>query len=105
MLWFRRRPRKGERYEVVKPFVAGVLTMWKAPFTGGDEKTLPVGLRFVVTYDPPASATAISADAEPYAEWEEKLVDVSDRSKDNYSSFYLVISFKAVRSNCKRVLS
>ncbi len=52
------RPKKGERYAVRSPFVGLVLTSWFAPFTGGDEQTLPVGLEFVVQHDPLEGATA-----------------------------------------------
>ncbi len=97
------RPQKGETYEVVNAFTATVLTMWKAPFTGGYEKTIPCGLRFVVAYEPPATATAVSADAEPYSEWEKILVGAEDRNKPKYGGYCLVINFQQVHENCKRL--
>jgi len=59
--------RKGDRYQVKEGFPAHVLTMWNAPFTGGYERIIPPGLKFVVALDPPASASIVTADPEPPA--------------------------------------
>ncbi|MGN6516084.1 MAG: hypothetical protein ACTHLR_09620 [Rhizomicrobium sp.] len=74
--------------------------MWRAPFTGGHEKTLPSGLRFVVTDDSPSTATAISADPYPASKWEVELVEAEDRSAEKYGGYYLVIPFGDVTKNC-----
>lgn len=95
--------RKGDTYEVVRPFEALVLTTWFAPFTGGDNRTLPAGIRFIVASDAPSGATAISADVEYPKVWEEKLVPAEDRTAAKYSGYYLVIPFDQVGSNCTRV--
>lgn len=94
------RYRKGERYEVIEGFRAGVLTMWKAPFTGGYEKIIPPGLKFVISFDPSASACAVAADAEPSSEWEGHLVEAGDRADPKYNGYYLVIPFECVEKHC-----
>jgi hypothetical protein len=42
--------KKGQRYEVKQGFTIGVLTQWKAPFTGGYDRAIPAGFRFVVAH-------------------------------------------------------
>jgi hypothetical protein len=95
--------RKGDRYEVTEGFIAHVLTMWKAPFTGGYEKSVPPGLKFVIAIDPPASASAVSATAEPPSEWEKILVDPKDRADPKYNGYYLTIPFEHVEKRCVRL--
>jgi hypothetical protein len=94
--------RKGDVYEVMRPFEALVLTTWFAPFTGGDKRTLPVGLRFCLSIDPPSGATAVSADVEHAKRWEQKLVSIEERTADKYSGYYLVIPFDQVGNNCTK---
>jgi hypothetical protein len=77
--------------------------MWKAPFTGGYEKTIPCGLRFVVAFEPPASASAVAADAEPASEWEQTLIDAKDRADPKYNGYYLSIPFEHVERYCVRL--
>jgi hypothetical protein len=96
--------KQGDKFKVVSPFSAGVLTTWAAPFTGGDRKTLPVGLEFVVAANPPATATAISADVEAPKKWEELLVDREERTAERYTGYYLVIPFNDVATYCERVV-
>lgn len=98
-----KRPRRGERFEVIEPFTAGVLTTWKAPFTGGYEKVLPRGLRFVVSQEPPQSANAVAADPEPALQWEQQLVDEEDRSHPKYGGYYLVVGFDKLQTHCMTV--
>jgi hypothetical protein len=105
MVSFCERPQKGEEYEVITAFTASVLTVWKAPFTGGYEKAFPIGLRFVVAHEPSTSATAVSADAVPTSKWERVLVDARDLEDPKYNRFYLVIPFKLVMENCRRLAS
>ena len=82
------------------PFVGLVLTSWFAPFTGGDEQTLPVGLEFVVQHDPLEGATAVNGRADPYELWEQRLVSEEDRSNEKYGGFYLVITFDDLAAHC-----
>ena len=77
--------------------------MWKAPFTGGYEKTIPLGLQFVVAFEPPASATAVIADAEPYSDWEKFLVDAKDRADPKFNGYYFSIPFDQIERHCTRV--
>lgn len=96
------KPKLGERYIVEQPFEAGVLTHWRAPFTGGSNRTLPRGLEFIVAYDPPEEATAVSGDPTRPHEWESILVEEADRSADKYAGYSLVIQFEHLRANCSR---
>lgn len=95
-------PRKGEVYRVEQAFTGLVLTSWRAPFTGGGEKILPVGLRFEVTRDPPPGATGISANPQPYSEWEQRLVNADDREAEKYGGYSLVVTFEQMRRHCVR---
>jgi hypothetical protein len=70
-------------------------TMWKAPFTGRYEKIIPPGLKFVVAFDPPASAAA--ADPEPFSEWEVLLVEAGDYANPKSTA---VISSETVNLQC-----
>jgi hypothetical protein len=95
-----RRPKKGEKFEVIEPFLAYVLTLWKAPFTGGYERELPRGLRFIVSRDPPPSANSVAAEAKATAQWESVLVEERDRNAQKYDGYYLVIKFENLEANC-----
>ena len=97
------RYRKGDRYEVREGFIGHVLTMWKAPFTGGHEKAIPSGLRFVIALDPPASASAVVADTDPPSKWEPTLVEEHDRTDPKYNGYYLSIPFEYVEKHCVRL--
>lgn len=94
---------RGAVYEVVNAFTGHVLTAWNAAFTGGYDRTFPRGLCFVISSEPSASATAASADPKQYSEWEKVLVDAEDLRDPKYSGYYLVIDFKLLRDNCKRL--
>jgi hypothetical protein len=95
--------RKGDRYKVIRSFEAGVLTMWLAPFTGGDNKMLPAGLTFVISSEPPRTATAVCADVECPVEWEKLLVPAKERGSCQYAGYYLVVPFEQVITNCARL--
>lgn len=99
-----RRYKKGDRYQVTEGFTGHVLTMWKAPFTGGYEKVIPAGLKFVIAFDPLASASAVAADAEPMSQWEELLVPAHDRANPKYNGYYLSIPFEHVEKHCVQLL-
>jgi hypothetical protein len=99
----RRRYKKGDQYQVTERFTGHVLTMWKAPFTRGYEKVIPAGLKFVIVFDPPASGSAVAADAEPIPEWEDFLVAADDRTDPKYNGYYLSIPFEHVEKHCVRL--
>jgi hypothetical protein len=99
-----KRPKKGQRYVVSVPFPAHVLTMWHAPFTGGEERVLPAGLEFLIETDPPPHATAAIALPDRYEDWECKLVSQRDRNAEKYGGYYLVVPFKMLDEKCVRVL-
>lgn len=103
-MWpFSSRPRKGDRYIVTTGFVANVITTWRAPFSGGSEKELPLKLQFVIDQDPRHAMSAVVAVPEPYKDWEVTLVDESDLRTDNYDGYYLVIPMKSLRQNCMQI--
>jgi hypothetical protein len=97
------RPRKGDHYVVTTACPAIVLIQFLAPFTGGNERTLPLGLRFAVDDDPPAIATAVGATPEPYEEWEPELVPEKDRRADKYAGYSLVIKFDDLAKCCEKL--
>jgi hypothetical protein len=88
---------------VTEGFPDHVLTMWKAPFTRGYEKIIPPGLKFVVALDPPASASAVAADPEPFSEREALLVEAGDRANPKYNGYYLSIPFEYIEKHCVRL--
>ena len=96
------RPRKGECYEVHTSFHTGLLTQWRAPYTGGGSATLPSGLRFMILIDPPPQALAVAAEPVPAELWEERLVSEADRREPKYSGYHLVIRFSDLQAYCKR---
>jgi hypothetical protein len=93
-------PKKGERYIVRTEFVALVLINWRAPMTSGDEKSLPVGLEFVIDADPLPHSTGAAARPDPYEVWESKLLSQADRDSEKYGGYYLVIKFDQLFANC-----
>jgi hypothetical protein len=95
-------PRRGYRYRITTEFEAIVLTQWLAPFTDGYDKTLPLGLEFIVVTDPPSGATAVAAKPDPYKKWESVLVDVKDTQAEKYDGYSLVIPIDRLVSHCFR---
>ena len=96
-------PKAGERYIIREPFEAGVLTHWRAPFTGGSQRVLPRGLEFRVAFDPSEVANAVSAEPTSPQDWEPVLVEETDRSADKYAGYSLVIQFEDLSAYCDRV--
>jgi len=92
--------KKGDRYRVSVAFAVHVLTMWKAPFTSGYERTLPVGLAFIIDNDPYPKSTGVSALPDPYGKWELELVSQTDLSEEKYNGYYFVVSYDQLQNNC-----
>jgi len=99
---FNPAPRQGDRYVVSTEFDAIVQTHWFAPFTGGDYRSLPVGLEFIVEVDPPATASAVLARPEPPKRWETLLVEEHERSAEKYAGYSLVIPLRDLATHCVR---
>ena len=96
------RIKKGDRYRVVTAFVTSVLTMWKAPFTDGAEKTIPANLIFLIDHDPLPGSEGVAALPDPYDEWEKRLVSQTDRDSEKYNGYYLVATFDQLSEHCVR---
>ncbi len=99
------RPRKGDRYAVTTAFTTILLVQFFAPFTGGNEQTLPAGLLFVIDHDAVDSAKGVAAIPEPYADWEPALVSDVDRKTEKYAGYYLVIKFDDLEKFCEKVVA
>ena len=97
------RPRKGDRYVVTSACPAIVLVQFFAPFTGGEERVLPPGLRFVLDHDPGRTATGVGAKPEPYEAWEAKLVPDEDRAAEKYAGYHLVIRLSDLATLCEKL--
>jgi hypothetical protein len=95
--------RKGERYRTLRDLEVGVLTHYRAPFTGGGRAILPAGEIFTVAIDPPAHAVAASCDPQRYEALHEKLVSEEDRGGHNYSGYSLVVEFDSIERDCEMV--
>ncbi len=96
-------PSMGDRYRVEESFTTVVATHWRAPFSGGDEKSLPVGLEFVVSNESLPEATAIYATPDPYSDWEKILVDSETRNSAKYDGYSLGIFLDDLEKYCVRV--
>lgn len=80
------------------------MTSWRAPFTGGYERTLPAGEEFVIANDPPHSATAVYADPVNYRKLHSQFVPAADRIRILlYTGYYLCVDLKRIASDCKLV--
>ena len=94
--------KKGDRFRVIKPFKTHLLTMWKAPITGGYERVLPEGLEFVIDNDPFPNSKGVAALPDPYDDWEKKLVSQTDLNTEKYNGYYFVVMFEQLNDNCAR---
>jgi hypothetical protein len=81
----------------------GVLTHYRAPFTGGARAILRAGEVFTVALDPPAHATAASCEPQRYEALQEELVPKEDRTAGNYSGYSLIIEFGSIERDCEPV--
>jgi hypothetical protein len=98
-----RGPRTGDRYVVREGFNAHVLTQWRAPFTGGSQQILPVGLEFVIDHDPMPKSKGIAARPDPYDVWERELVSQEDREAEKYGGYYLVVLYELLDAHCELI--
>lgn len=98
-----RRPRTGERFIVRKPFETVVTTQWFAPFTGGSRKVVPAGISFVVDYEPPPQATAVSVKPDEPDRWLDTLVDETDRCDPKFGGYHISIPFDVLASHCEPI--
>ena len=69
-------PAEGARFRTVVPIDVGALTSWEAPFTGGDNRTLPADEEFVVLHAPPEGATAVNCRPVRYEEFAPALCSI-----------------------------
>lgn len=78
-----------------------MLAHFRATFAGGAKAILPAGEIFVVSIDPPSSATAAICDHEAYDRLNDQLVPEQDRLWHNYSGYSLVINIEAIERDCQ----
>ena len=95
--------RKNQRYRTLCDLEVGVLTHYRAPFTGGGRGTLPAGEVFKIAFDPPEHATAASCDPENFEALHERFVEPDERAWHNYSGYSLTIDLDAIRRDCELV--
>lgn len=96
-------PKAGDVFRSLRPIDVIVMTNWRAPFTGGNAGVLPANERFRVSFDPPATATAVHCVVERYDELHASLVPASTRISEGYAGYDVVISFESLRRDCERV--
>ena len=94
---------KGQRFRTLRNLEVGVLTHYRAPFTGGARAILRAGEVFTVALDPPALAIAASCRLQRYEALQEELVPKEDRIADDYSGYSLVIEFGSIERDCEPV--
>jgi hypothetical protein len=95
--------RKEQRYRALRNLEVGVLTHYRAPFTGGVRAVLPAGEIFTVALDPPPHAVGASCNPQRYEALHEELVPEEDRTAQNYSGYSLIIEFDSIERDCERV--
>jgi hypothetical protein len=81
----------GQRWEVTRDLATGGITMWRAPFTGGFNCTLPAGTVLRVENDPVPGARAVYCLPEDYEGLEQLVVPEADRRGDKYDGYALVV--------------
>jgi hypothetical protein len=81
--------RKGERFIVEAETEVEVMIHWRAPFTGGNEATLPAGTVLVARYDQNPDAPGFNCVPEDHDRLEAVLVSEQDRSAENYGGYSL----------------
>ena len=91
--------RQGTRLATLRETPVGVLTQWRAPFTGGVDGLLPAGVVVSVIEGPMPDATAVGCRPENYERLELLLVPEHDRLAPKYDGYYLVIDFDVVVSS------
>ena len=96
-------PKKGSRYLSKRAIPVLALTSWSAPFTGGDERSIPEGEVFSVLHDPPESATAAVCLPERYDELHDHFVPADTRHATNYLGYYLVIPLRELEGSCDQL--
>jgi hypothetical protein len=95
--------KKGDRFRSSRSISVLALTSWKAAFTGGNERSLPVGETFSVLHDPPESATAAMCLPERYDDLHDHFVPAEDRSAASYAGYYLVIPLRDIEAFCEQL--
>ncbi len=92
--------RKGQRYRAKTDLPVTVMTLWRAPYTGGHKHTLPAGEEFVIATDPPPSATAVYALPVNYRKLHAQFVPWSDRKRFLlYAGYYVCVDLKRVATD------
>ncbi len=81
--------RKGERFVVASGAKTQVLTHWGAPFTGGNELTLPAGAVVVAQDDQNPNAPGFSCVPEEYDRVGALLVPEEDLRSEKYGGYSL----------------
>jgi hypothetical protein len=86
-----RRVRKGDRFVAVEDISTGVLTHWRAPFTGGNDAIVPKGTVLIALDDQKKGRPGFACRPERYEEMENLLVPEEDRTADKYDGYSLVL--------------
>jgi hypothetical protein len=98
-----RLPKSGDQYEVVSEFRAIVSVQFSAPYSDGEIRPLPAGLRFSIWGDTPVNATAASARPIDMKRWEPLLVSDENRHDKLYGGYALVIGLADLAVHCRRI--
>jgi hypothetical protein len=85
------RVKKGDRFVAAEDFSTGVLTQWRAPFTGGSDAIVPRGTVLVAVDDQKEDRPGFACLPERYEEMEMLLVPEEDRTAEKYAGYYLVL--------------
>lgn len=77
------------------------MTSWNAPYTGGYDRILKAGEKFVVSSNPQPGATAVYCDPLDYKRLHKVMIPWTDRIQFwVYSGFYLSIKLDQISDNC-----
>ena len=92
--------KKESRYRSNKAIPVLALTSWRAPFTGGYERSLPEGEAFTVLFDSAEPATAAACMPDRYDDLHSHFIPAKDREAESYAGYYLVISLRELADSC-----
>jgi len=95
------RLKAGQQYRTAKEIEAICMISYRAPYTGGENVTLPIGFEFEIMHDPPRGATGTGCAVVEYDKYQEILVPKTARSCASYAGYYLVIMFEQIEGCCE----
>jgi hypothetical protein len=86
----------GQRIALESPARGLALTSWFAPFTGGEEVTIPAREPLVVLHEPAHGSSSVTLKPVRYDALHPRFVSSEVRSSHGYAGYHLVVSFEEI---------